>query len=142
MNATFGNGRLQAMSMNKQQTVLVVEDNPLIRDVMHDVLEDEGFRALCAESAQAAIQTIGQAEGDAIAAVFADIDLGDRGGGYDVARYARKLKPDIKIIYTSGGARDDFAAQRVADAEFVQKPYLPSEICTLLRNKLAGSRSA
>jgi CheY-like chemotaxis protein len=123
--------------MNKQQTILVVEDDPFIREIMHDVLEDEGFNAICADSTQAAISTIGP-DGDDINAVFADIDLGDRGGGYEVARYARRIKPNVKIIYTSGGAREDFTKERVDGAEFVQKPYLPSQVCTLLRLKLAS----
>jgi CheY-like chemotaxis protein len=124
--------------MNERQTVLVVEDDPLIREMMHDVLEDEGFHAICADSTQDAIHTIGIDDGDGIAAVFADIDLGDHGGGYEVARYARRIKPDIKIIYTSGGARGDFSKERVDGAQFVQKPYLPSAVCTLLKEKLAG----
>jgi len=125
------------MAMSKKQTVLVVEDDPLIREIMHDVLEDEGFRALCAETTQGAIETMEHDNGDGITAVFADIDLGDHGGGYEVARCARRIKPDIRIIYTSGGAREDFAKERVADAIFVQKPYLPSQVCRLLKSELA-----
>ena len=124
--------------MNEKQTVLIVEDDPIIREMMHDVLEDEGFRALCADSTREAIKTMSIDHGDGIAAVFADIDLGDHGGGYEVARYARRVKPDIKIIYTSGGARADFIKERVEGAQFVQKPYLPSAICTLLKEKLAS----
>ena len=124
--------------MNERLKILVVEDDPLIREVMHDVLEDEGFEAVCAESTDGAIATLEQNQGGEIIALFADIDLGDRGGGYEVARHARRVKPDIKVIYTSGGAREDFASQRVEDATFVQKPYLPTQVCSLLRNKIAG----
>lgn len=124
--------------MTERQTVLVVEDDPLIREIMHDVLEDEGFHALCAETTQDAIDTMEQDQGDGITAVFADIDLGDHGGGYEVARCARRIKPTVKIIYTSGGAREDFAKERVNDAIFVQKPYLPSQVCRLLKKQLAN----
>jgi CheY-like chemotaxis protein len=123
------------MAMTDKQTVLVVEDDPLIREIMHDVLEDEGFHALCADCTQEAIETIQHDHGDGITAIFADIDLGDRGGGYEVARCARSVKPDIKIIYTSGGAREDFMKERVEGAIFVQKPYVPSQVCQLLRQK-------
>ncbi len=124
--------------MIEKQTVLVVEDDPLIREIMHDVLEDEGFCAICADSTAEAIQTMQYDRGDGITAVFADIDLGDRGGGYEVARCARLIKPDIKIIYTSGGAREDFMEERVEGAIFVQKPYSPSQVCQLLKRKLAS----
>ena len=124
--------------MNEQRTVLVVEDDPIIREMMLDVLADEGFTTLCAETTQEAIQTISRNEGDDITALFADIDLGDHGGGYEVARHARRVKPDIKIIYTSGGAREDFSRERVEGADFVQKPYSPNQVCMLLKSKLAG----
>ena len=131
-------GRQKAMTMLGRQTVLVVEDDPCIREIMHEVLEDEGFNTLCAETTQEAIQTIGRDDGGDITALFADIDLGDRGGGYTVARFARQVKPGIKIIYTSGGAREDFTKERVSDAEFVQKPYSPNQVCELLKRKLAS----
>jgi CheY-like chemotaxis protein len=123
------------MAMTEKQTVLVVEDDPLIREIMLDVLEDEGFNALCAEGTNEAIAKIEHNHGDEISAIFADIDLGDRGGGYEVARCARLVKPGIRIIYTSGGAREDFMKERVEGAIFVQKPYVPSQVCTLLRQK-------
>ncbi len=119
--------------MQQRRTVLVVEDDPIIREIMHDVLEDEGFHAICAETTQEAIQTMGDNEGDNITALFADIDLGDRGGGYDVARFARQVKPGIRVIYTSGGAREDFSKERVENAEFVQKPYSPDRVCQMLK---------
>jgi len=124
--------------MSDRIKVLIVEDDALIREVMHDVLEDEGFEALCAENTQRAIDTIERDNGDGITAIFADIDLGDKGGGYEVARRARRVKPDIKIIYTSGGAREDFTRERVEGAVFVQKPYQPTQICSLLRSKIAS----
>jgi CheY-like chemotaxis protein len=126
----------KALTMTERQIILVVEDDPIIREVMQDALEDEGFDAVCAESTQGAIDMIEDSR--QIDAVFADIDLGDRGGGYEVARQARRCKPDIKIIYTSGGARDDFTKERVEDALFVQKPYNPSQVCSLLKSKLAS----
>jgi CheY-like chemotaxis protein len=128
----------KAIVMSERQTVLVVEDDPLIREIMHDVLEDEGFHALCADSTRDAIATMEHEDGDDISAIFADIDLGDPGGGYEVARCARRIKPDIKIIYTSGGAREDFVRERVANAVFVAKPYHPSQVCHLLKRQLAG----
>jgi CheY-like chemotaxis protein len=121
--------------MCPRPTVLVVEDDPIIREIMQTILEDEGFRAVSAECVSDAIATLAQE--DAVDVLFADIDLGDHGGGYEVARHARRRRPDMKVVYTSGGARDDFQHQRVENARFVPKPYLPTDVCVLLKRELA-----
>ena len=135
IEATFE--RQKAIAMTERPTVLLVEDDPIIREMMHEVLEDEGFHTVCAECTRDAIETMGP-DGDGFSVVFADIDLGDQGGGYEVARYARQVKPGIRIIYTSGGAREDFSRERVERSEFVQKPYLPNHVCRLLKSHTAG----
>jgi CheY-like chemotaxis protein len=122
--------------MCSRPTVLVVEDEPIIREIMHAILEEEGFHAVSAECVSDAIETLSHE--DVVDIVFADIDLGDRGGGYEVARQARRQRPGVKIVYTSGGAREDFQHQRVENARFVPKPYVPTDVCVMLRRELAN----
>ena len=122
--------------MTARPKILVVEDDPLIREVMQTVLQDEGFDAHSAEDVQEAVKAL-ESE-TPVDLVFADIDLGDRGGGYEVARCARRRRPDVKIVYTSGGAREDFQQQRVDGASFVPKPYVPTLVCAMLKQSLAG----
>lgn len=71
-----------------------------------------------------------------IDAAFVDVDLGDREGGYAVARHAREVRPNLVVVYTSGGARDDFERERVPGSLFLPKPYLPSQVAHLLRATL------
>ena len=40
------------------------------------------------------------------------------------------------VVYTSGGGQPTYAKERVEDSVFVQKPYLPSQICELLKRRL------
>jgi len=49
----------------------------------------------------------------------------------------RERRPDMKIVYTSGGAHCDFERERVEDAEFVAKPYRPDSVCSLIARRLA-----
>ena len=121
--------------MKMRPAVLVVEDDPLIREVMQAVLQDEGFDAYGAEDVRQAVEALESTRN--LDVVFADIDLGDHGGGYEVARCARRRRPDVKIVYTSGGAREDLQHERVEGATFVPKPYLPTAVCTILRRALA-----
>jgi CheY-like chemotaxis protein len=121
--------------MTTRPTVLVVEDDALIREVMQAVLQDEGFDAVSAEDVQQAVAALENTK--QVDLVFADIDLGDRGGGYEVARCARRRRPDVKIVYTSGGAREDLQHERVEGASFVPKPYLPTAVCAMLKKALS-----
>ncbi len=121
--------------MQAESTILVAEDDELIRAIMCEVLGDHGFRTAEAASTAAALRLID--ERDDLQAAFIDIDLGDRGGGYLVARRVRERRPDMKILYTSGGPHGDFEHERVDDAEFVPKPYRPDTVCDLIARRLS-----
>ena len=114
-------------------SVLVVEDDPMIREILCESLSGE-FHVLDADTAAHAREVLDS--GTEIAAAFVDVDLGDRETGYQVARHARETRPDLFVVYTSGGARDDFQQERVPGSLFLPKPYLPSQVCHLLRATL------
>ncbi len=121
-------------AVQEDPTILVAEDDELIRAIMCEVLGDHGFRTAEAASTASALRLID--ERDDLCAAFIDIDLGDRGGGYLVARRVRERRPDMKILYTSGGAHSDFEYERVDDAEFIPKPYRPDSVCHLIARRL------
>ena len=119
-----------ARTVEVKPAVLVVEDDELIREIVCDALEDAAFVVLSVESTQSALMVL---DSDApIVAAFVDLDLGDRGGGYVVARHARATRPKLAVIYTSGGAQENFARERVEDSLFVPKPYAPSRVRALI----------
>jgi CheY-like chemotaxis protein len=120
--------------MDQDPVILVAEDDELIRALMCEVLVDHGFAPVEAASTAEALKQIEQHEH--FGAAFIDIDLGDRAGGYLVARTMRRRRPGAKIVYTSGGARADYEHERVEGAVFVQKPYLPDRVCTLLAERI------
>ena len=114
--------------------VLVVEDDPLIREVLCESLADEHFHVLDADTTAHARDVLDSpAEIDA---AFVDVDLGDCEGGYAVARHARETRPGLLVVYTSGGPREDFEMERVPGSLFLPKPYLPSQVAHLLRATL------
>lgn len=121
-----------AEAYKAKPTVLVVEDDELIREIVCDVLDDPEFDVLSVNSTQSAIRALDS--GADIVAAFLDVDLGDRGGGYIVARHARLLHPALRVIYTSGGGRADHEAERVAGSIFVPKPYAPSRVLAMIQD--------
>lgn len=127
--------------MNARPTVLVVEDDELIREIVCDVLDDPAFDVVSVGSTQSAYEALDR-DADIVAA-FLDVDLGDRrGGGYEVARYARRLHPELRVIYTSGGGRNDQDGERVSDSAFMPKPYAPSRLLAMIQDAVhqAGAR--
>jgi CheY-like chemotaxis protein len=121
-------------AVHDDPTILVAEDDELIRAIICEVLGDYGFRTAEAATTAGALRLID--ERDDLQAAFIDIDLGDRGGGYLVARRVRERRPGMKIVYTSGGPHSDFERERVDDAEFVSKPYRPDNVCNLIARRL------
>ncbi len=120
--------------MDATRTILIAEDDELIRALMCEVMIDHGFRPAEAASTAGALRLID--ERDDLRAAFIDIDLGDRGGGYLVARRIRERRPGVKIVYTSGGPHSDFEHERVEDAVFVPKPYRPDTVCDLIAARI------
>ncbi len=117
-------------------SILVAEDELIVQAVTQSVLEQHGFDVLCASSTEEALDIV---EGDVpLAAVFLDIDIGDKGGGYRVARRVRTLHPDIPIIYTSGGDLEIFERERVSNTDFVPKPYSADQVGKLIECRVSA----
>jgi CheY-like chemotaxis protein len=104
--------------------VLVVEDNFFLRWNLADHLREAGYVVKEAESAQRAIEFCHN--GTRIDILVTDIQLSDRGSGWEVAEAFRALWDQIPIIYTSGCASEP--ARPVANSVFFNKPYEPTKI--------------
>jgi len=104
--------------------VLVVEDEPGLRELVVDELTGAGFGVLQAEIGHDALSIIDS--GEPIDVLFTDIRLPGVIDGWQIAAHARKLIPGIHVIYASGYAPDRSA--QVPDSLYVKKPYLPSAI--------------
>jgi DNA-binding response OmpR family regulator len=113
-------------------TVLVVEDDVLVRVSTAQDLRDAGYRvieAATAEEAWIAVQTEAR-----IALVFSDIDLPGVWQGTDLARWVRDAAPGVKVILTSS-AFHTVAGLKTCD-DFVPKPYLVQEIAADVKRLL------
>jgi two-component system, response regulator PdtaR len=116
-------------------TVLVVEDEFLIRSLVADYLSDSGFDVHEAESGDEALDYL--KSGAAVDVLFTDIELPGSLNGVKLAECARKMRPELPVVYASGGPRTCGVGERVPRGRFLPKPYDPAEVCTLLA-KLAG----
>ena len=111
--------------------ILVVEDDPLQRLAMIDLVEDAGFEAIEARDADQAIEIL-ESRCD-IRVVFTDIDMPGSMDGLKLAAAVRKRWPPIEIIVTSGG-RKPVLEELPARATFLPKPLVPVDAINTLQS--------
>ncbi len=116
--------------------VLVVEDEVFIRQNAVWTIEDLGHNTLLANDQAEALAHL-SANG-AIDALFVDIRLGSMAdGGYAVADEAIRLRPGLRVLYTSGSAlTGEMTGRFVAGGQFLQKPYSEAHLDTALAELL------
>ena len=113
-------------------TVLVVEDEFLIRMTLSEVLADEGYLVLEAGSGDEAL-TLLRAE-PTVAILLTDIQLPGSVNGHALAQAARAERPDLPVIFMTG--QPSMRGDGASGTAYVAKPYLPSEICRVVRRLL------
>jgi DNA-binding response OmpR family regulator len=121
-----------AVNVKTGRSVLVVEDEPQICELLADVLRAEGYEPVCVEHDEPASAALQSETG--FACMIVDVNLGVGTTGYDVARYARRLSPTLPVIYVSGqSSTESFKANSVPGSLFLPKPFTPSELVERLR---------
>lgn len=117
--------------------VLIVEDEVFTLEMARMLAEDLGYHALAASSVEEALAVLRSSE--PIRVLFTDIHLRkDIFGGCALAREAVKLRPGLRVLYTTGNvASDELTAQFVAGAHFLPKPYSPEQLKSSLERLLA-----
>ncbi len=117
-------------------TVLLVEDEVLISNLIAGWLVERGFAVHEVTTADAALHYIG--EGGAVDVLFTDVNLPGAIDGAELARRARAMRPDLPIVYASGRYGYTDLGEVVPRSVFVRKPYNPADVCTLLQRMTVG----
>lgn len=123
-----------------RQSVLVVEDEILIRLALAELLEDEGFHVYEASNVLEAVAILGQVDG--IDAVITDVDMPGALNGFDLMRLVASCYSKSLVIVTSGAHRPT-SAELAAGCHFVEKPYGSQTLLDLLahHNQTMGASS-
>lgn len=112
--------------MPDKKLILLVEDEFLIRDLVQTSLEDADFDVVAAGHGGEAIRLLDGVRQPS--ALVTDVRLGEGPDGWAVARYARKLKPQLPIIYFSGHSAADWPSEGVPNSVYLQKPLTAPQI--------------
>jgi PAS domain S-box-containing protein len=119
------------------ETILVVEDEAPVRELVCDLLAGHGYKILQAESGRKALDVWNKSK-ERIDLVLTDLVMPDRMNGRELAERLWVERPDLKVIFTSGYSAEvvgkDFVMRR--GLNYLQKPYHPQRLATVVRDCL------
>ncbi len=119
------------------QTVLVVEDEVLIRLVIAEYLRECGYRVHEAANADEALAVLAEPN-VAVDIVFSDVIMPGSMDGFGLARWIRANRPQIDVVLTSGIDRSAEIAGVLCEAgPLLEKPYEPQNVVDRIKQLLA-----
>jgi signal transduction histidine kinase len=119
------------------ETLLVVEDDTLVRHLACHVLEAQGYRVLAASNGEDALRVVGEHRGPPIQLVITDVIMPQM-GGKAMAEWLKTTYPNLKFLFTSGYTDDAIVHHGVLEAgiAFLPKPYTPATLGRKVRSML------
>jgi DNA-binding response OmpR family regulator len=119
-------------SRQNSETVLVVDDDPDVRALVEDFLNEVGYRTYVVDSGEAAMKLLDEVTPDILIADFA---MPGRNGA-ELAGSIRRRLPNLPILFFSGYADTDALERAVGKAPLLRKPFRPSELASAIRQVL------
>ncbi len=118
------------------ETVLLVEDEDSVRQLVRETLESRGYRILEAANGPAAL-TVAANHPDQIHLVITDVVMPGL-NGHELVQQLQPARPGIKVLYLSGYAQDAFSTPLAPDAQktFLQKPFTLQSLARKVREIL------
>ena len=125
------------------ETLLIVEDEALVRHLAWKVLESLGYHVLRASNGQDGLNLARDHKGSPIRLVVTDVVM-PRMGGKVMADWLKTIYPDVKILFSSGYTDDALAQQGVLEpaVAFLPKPYAPAVLARKVRAMLDDQTDA
>lgn len=114
--------------MASRITVLLIEDETLVRLSAQSTLEDGGFECLTAEDGHAGLALIEEYATSAQALVT-DIRMPGL-NGWDLARQARERRPDLPVVYATADSANDWPSHGVPNSILLTKPFAEAQLLT------------
>ena len=124
------------VSRGAGESVLVVEDDPDVRDYTVEMVSELGYSVLSAPDGATALRLLDS--NCEVALLFTDVGLPGGMNGRQLAEQAQRRRPRLKILYTTGYARNAIVHQGRLDpgVEVIFKPFTYSDLATKIREVL------
>ena len=114
----------------RKANILMVEDEPMITEMISQILGEYGFNVHTVADGESALRYL--EDGPEVDVLFTDINLEGQMDGAVLARHARERRPELPIVYCSGRYSQSAITPLMSRSLFLKKPYDPSDLCTLL----------
>lgn len=127
---------LNEQDLNGSGTILVIDDEELVRRTARSVLEHYGYTVTVAENGKEGIDLVGKLNGS-VSLVLLDMTMPVM-SGEETLKHLKAIRPDLPVILSSGYSEVE-ATRRLADqglAGFVQKPYAASQLAEQVKMAL------
>ena len=126
-----------------KETILIVEDELVLREMARDILRDYGYRLLEASSGREALEIWQNASGE-IDLLLTDMVMPEGISGVALAERLLSDRPGLKIIFTSGYSTTEINAELLSrsQARFLQKPYSHTTLARTVRDCLDLEQAA
>ena len=136
------NAAFKARFQDRPDTILVVEDDPAVRELTQVVLRHSGFKVLLADSSIQA-QWIWSRQRDHIDLLLTDVMIPNQSTGVELAKRFQSERPHLPVVYMSGFGREigEGDTAHLYRAPFLQKPFTPHELVEAVAFSLAVARS-
>jgi CheY-like chemotaxis protein len=119
------------------ETILLVEDDQAVRELVRRVLEGAGYRVLLAARPSEAELLLAQE--DTVDLLLSDVVMPEM-SGHELAARVRHTHPKLRTLFISGNAYVVSSSARV-DAELLKKPFEPSELAQAVRHALDSEQA-
>ena len=120
--------------------ILIVDDEKDIRELISDILEDEGFTTRLAGNSDEAMNEI---NGEPPALIILDIWLKDsRMDGIDILKTVKRDNPDVPVVIISGHGNIEIAVAAIKQGayDFIEKPFNIDQLLVVIRRAMETSR--
>ena len=124
------------------ETVLVVEDEEIVRELVCEVLMEQGYNVICAADGLEALNVAENFDGT-IHLLVTDVIMPHM-NGHELAGKLSSVRPEMKVLYVSGYSDNDIGDHGVLDPRFelLQKPFTPQTLARKIRDVIHEGRYA
>ncbi len=122
--------------MMEKETILLVEDEPMLLELLKAVFEEDGYRVVTAADGEEAVEIFRRKKNE-IGVVLTDMGL-PKLGGWEIFEKLRGIDINVKVILASGFVDSEMRNEAIEKGaiDFIQKPYIPNTILKRIREVL------
>jgi CheY-like chemotaxis protein len=121
--------------VEERPIILVVEVDETIQELVRDALTEGGYQPAMVASAHEAVTLLQSGQADYRALVI-DIYPSGSMNSWEAARKARKIAPDLPVVYMTAGAGNEWPSEGVPSSVLLQKPFALAQLVTAVSQLL------